>query len=50
MSGPQILAAVIAAFVVTQFEIDPGWWLVRALVALRPVHVRHDDVHLKRAA
>jgi fatty-acid desaturase len=73
MSGPQLLAAVIAAIVVTQLaiftttvflhraptsarfslhrgEIDPGWWVVRALVAFRLAHVRHEDVHPERAA
>ena len=28
----------------------PGWWVVRVLVALHLAHVRHEDVHLKRAA
>ncbi len=31
-------------------EIDPGYWVVRILVALHLAHVRHDEVHLKSVA
>lgn len=31
-------------------EIDPGWWFVRMLVALKLAQVRHDEVHLKSVA
>jgi stearoyl-CoA desaturase (delta-9 desaturase) len=31
-------------------EIDPGWWFVRMLVALKLAHVRHEEVHLKSVA
>jgi hypothetical protein len=31
-------------------ELDPGWWFVRMLVALRLARLRHEDVRLKRAA
>ena len=40
-------APTSARFSLHRGEIDPGWWVVRALVALRLAHVRHDDVHLK---
>jgi stearoyl-CoA desaturase (Delta-9 desaturase) len=43
-------APTSARFSLHRGEIDPGWWVVRALVALRLAHVRHEDVHLKRAA
>ena len=43
-------APTSARFSLHRGEIDPGWWIVRALVALRLAHVRHDDVHLKHAA
>lgn len=28
-------------------EIDPGWWLIRALTRLRLATIRHDEVKLK---
>ena len=43
-------APTSARFALHDREIDPGWWIVRAMVALRLVHVRHEDVHLKSAA
>ncbi|HWS46158.1 MAG TPA: fatty acid desaturase [Acidimicrobiia bacterium] len=43
-------APTSARFALNAGEIDPGWWLIRALVALRLAQVRHDDVHLKTAA
>jgi stearoyl-CoA desaturase (delta-9 desaturase) len=43
-------APTSARFSLGRAELDPGWWLVRMLVALRLAHVRHEDVHLKSAA
>jgi stearoyl-CoA desaturase (Delta-9 desaturase) len=43
-------APTSARFSLHRGEIDPGWWAVRMLVALRLAHVRHEDVHLKSAA
>jgi len=43
-------APTSARFSLGPREIDPGWWLVRLLVALRLARVRHEDVHLKSAA
>jgi stearoyl-CoA desaturase (Delta-9 desaturase) len=43
-------APTSARFSLHRGELDPGWWLVRALVVLRLACVRHDDVHLKSAA
>jgi stearoyl-CoA desaturase (delta-9 desaturase) len=43
-------APTSARFSLHNGEIDPGWWVVRVLVALHLAHVRHDDVHLKSAA
>jgi stearoyl-CoA desaturase (Delta-9 desaturase) len=43
-------APTSARFSLHDGEIDPGWWVVRALVALHLAQVRHDDVHLKSAA
>ncbi len=43
-------APTSARFSLRRGELDPGWWLVRVLVALHLAHVRHDDVHLKSAA
>ena len=30
-------------------EVDPGWWLIKALVALHLARVRHDNVQVKSA-
>jgi len=43
-------APTSARFALNTPEIDPGWWLVRLLVALRLAQVRHEDVHMKTAA
>jgi stearoyl-CoA desaturase (delta-9 desaturase) len=43
-------APTSARFSLHRHELDPGWWLVRALVALRLARVRHEDVHFKSAA
>ena len=43
-------APTSARFALNKRELDPGWWAVRVLVALRLAHVRHDEVHLKTAA
>jgi stearoyl-CoA desaturase (delta-9 desaturase) len=43
-------APTSARFALNDREIDPGWWFVRALVALHLAQVRHEDVHLKNAA
>ena len=43
-------APTSARFSLHRGELDPGYWVVRALVALRLASVRHDDVHLKSAA
>jgi stearoyl-CoA desaturase (delta-9 desaturase) len=43
-------APTSARFSLHSGEIDPGWWFVRMLVALKLAHVRHDEVHLKSVA
>jgi stearoyl-CoA desaturase (Delta-9 desaturase) len=43
-------APTSARFSLHRGELDPGWWAVRALTALRLVRVRHDEVHMKPAA
>jgi stearoyl-CoA desaturase (Delta-9 desaturase) len=43
-------APTSARFALNKGEIDPGSWLVRALVKLHLAQVRHEDVHLKTAA
>ena len=43
-------APTSARFSLHKAELDPGWWLVRALVKLHLAQVRHEDVHLKTAA
>lgn len=43
-------APTSARFALHRGELDPGWWLVRILVALRLARLRHTGVHLKRAA
>ncbi len=43
-------APTSARFALHRGEIDPGWWLVRALTVLHLASVRHDEVHLKSAA
>ncbi len=43
-------APTAARFSFTRRELDPGWWVVRTLTALRLATVRHDEVKLKQAA
>jgi len=43
-------APTSARFSLHRGDIDPGWWVVRVLVALHLAQVRHADVHLKHAA
>jgi stearoyl-CoA desaturase (delta-9 desaturase) len=43
-------APTSARFSLHRGELDPGWWVVRALTAMRLAHVRHDDVHMKPVA
>jgi stearoyl-CoA desaturase (delta-9 desaturase) len=43
-------APTSARFSLRRGELDPGWWIVRVLVALRLARVRHDDAVLKPAA
>jgi stearoyl-CoA desaturase (delta-9 desaturase) len=43
-------APTSARFALHRGEVDPGWWLVRALVAMHLAQVRHERVHLKSAA
>jgi stearoyl-CoA desaturase (Delta-9 desaturase) len=43
-------APTSARFALHRGEVDPGWWLVRALTRLRLARVRHEDVKLKQAA
>ena len=39
-------APTSARFSLHRGELDPGWWVVRVLIALRLARVRHDDLHL----
>lgn len=43
-------APTSARFSFRRTEIDPAWWIVRALAALRLVTIRHQDVRLKAPA
>jgi len=43
-------APTSARFALRRGEVDPGWFVVRVLVALRLAHVRHEDVKLRAAA
>jgi stearoyl-CoA desaturase (delta-9 desaturase) len=43
-------APTSARFALQKGEVDPGWWLVRTLTALKLARVRHEDVHLKATA
>jgi stearoyl-CoA desaturase (delta-9 desaturase) len=43
-------APTSARFSLGKGQLDPGWFVVRALVALKLATVRHDDVKLKTAA
>jgi stearoyl-CoA desaturase (delta-9 desaturase) len=41
-------APTSARFAFRRSEIDPGWWTVRVLSALRLVKVRHDEIRMRR--
>lgn len=43
-------APTSARFSFLRHEVDPGWWLVRLLTAVRLARVRHDDVKLRPVA
>ena len=43
-------APTSAKFALGKGEIDPGWWVVRLLVACHLATVRHEEVKLKSAA
>ncbi len=43
-------APTSARFSLHKGEIDPGWYLVKALVWMRLAQVHHEDVKLKNAA
>jgi stearoyl-CoA desaturase (delta-9 desaturase) len=42
-------APTSATFALQRGEFDPGWWVVKALTALKLARVRHEEVHLKAA-
>jgi stearoyl-CoA desaturase (delta-9 desaturase) len=42
-------APTSARFALQKGEVDPGWWIVRTLTAMKLAHVRHEEVHLKAA-
>jgi stearoyl-CoA desaturase (delta-9 desaturase) len=42
-------APTSARFALAKGEIDPGWWFVRALTAMKLARIRHEEVHLKAA-
>jgi stearoyl-CoA desaturase (delta-9 desaturase) len=42
-------APTSAKFALQRGEIDPGWWIVRTLTALKLARIRHEEVHLKAA-
>lgn len=43
-------APTSARFALGRREIDPGWWVIRALLRCRQASLRHDDVRLKQVA
>jgi stearoyl-CoA desaturase (delta-9 desaturase) len=43
-------AAPTSATFALHGELDPGWWLIRALRRCGLATVRHDDVHMKQVA
>ncbi len=43
-------APTSARFSLVRGEVDPGWWLVRALLRAHLATVRHEDVKLKQVA
>jgi stearoyl-CoA desaturase (delta-9 desaturase) len=42
-------APTSARFALQKGEVDPGWWIVRTLTALKLARIRHEEVHLKAA-
>jgi len=42
-------APTSARFALAKGEIDPGWFFVRTLTALKLARIRHEEVHLKAA-
>jgi len=42
-------APTSARFALAKGEIDPGWFFVRALTAMKLARIRHEEVHLKAA-
>ncbi|MDQ1521171.1 MAG: hypothetical protein QOI55_2244 [Actinomycetota bacterium] len=42
-------APTSARFALQRGEVDPGWWVVRALTTMKLAHIRHEEVHLKAA-
>jgi stearoyl-CoA desaturase (Delta-9 desaturase) len=43
-------APTSARFALGRGEVDPGWWVIRVLVASRQASLRHDAVKLKQVA
>jgi len=43
-------APTSARFALGRREIDPGWWVIRGLLACRQASLRHDEVKLKQVA
>jgi stearoyl-CoA desaturase (Delta-9 desaturase) len=43
-------APTSARFALGRGEVDPGWWVVRVLLASRQASLRHDGVKLKQVA
>jgi stearoyl-CoA desaturase (Delta-9 desaturase) len=42
-------APTSARFSLQAGEVDPGWWIVRTLTALKLARIRHEEVRLKAA-
>jgi stearoyl-CoA desaturase (delta-9 desaturase) len=43
-------APTSARFALGRGEVDPGWWVIRALLVSRQASLRHDHVKLKQVA
>jgi len=43
-------APTSARFALGKGQVDPGWWMIRALLVSRQATVRHDEVRLKQVA
>jgi stearoyl-CoA desaturase (delta-9 desaturase) len=43
-------APTSARFALARAEIDPGWWVIRALVLCNQATLRHGEVRLKQVA